>query len=89
MKPDRPPGLWEKATEVHEKFRSAIFNVLHLPVIDANISISGTCRWLSSARTATEVIEKDVNATAVTRQHMRMKRTPRTKMQLKLCSVED
>jgi hypothetical protein len=44
MKLDRPTGLWEKATEVHAKSRSATFSVLHLPAIDANMSISGSCR---------------------------------------------
>src|SRR6516165_7893838 len=40
VKPDRPPGLWENATVLHVKSRSAILSVLHLPVIDANRSLS-------------------------------------------------
>jgi hypothetical protein len=76
VKPDRPPGLWEKATVVHEKSRSAIFNALHLPLIDANMSISGPCCSVSSAKTATEVTEQAMNAMAATRQQMRMKISP-------------
>jgi hypothetical protein len=45
--------------------------VLHLPAIDANMSISG-----SSARRVTEAISKEINATATTRQQMRMKNIP-------------
>jgi hypothetical protein len=71
VKPDRPPGLWEKATDEHAKSRSATFSVLHLPAIDANMSISG-----SSARRATEAIKKEINATATTRQQVRMKSIP-------------
>jgi hypothetical protein len=37
---DRPPGLCEKAIEVHAKLRSATFNVLHLPAMVANTSLS-------------------------------------------------
>jgi hypothetical protein len=61
---------------VHEKSRSAIFRALHLPLIDANISIAGPCRSVSSAKTATDVTETNMNATAATRQQMRMKISP-------------
>jgi len=64
---DRPPGLWEKAMDVHEKSRSATFNVLHLPAIEANTSLS-----ISSAMGETEVIESEANAIATARQQMRM-----------------
>jgi hypothetical protein len=76
VKPDRPPGLWENATVLHENSRSATFNVLQVPVIDANMSISGPCRSFSSANTATKVIEKEINAAAATRQQARIKVPP-------------
>jgi hypothetical protein len=41
--------------------------------MDANKSISGSCRSVSSAKTATAVIEKEMNAAAVARQQLRMK----------------
>jgi hypothetical protein len=53
--------------EVHEKSRSATFNVLHLPAIEANTSLS-----ISSAMGATEAIESETNAIATARQQMRM-----------------
>jgi hypothetical protein len=37
------------------------------------MSISGPCRSVSSAKTATAVIEKEMNAAAVIRQQVRMK----------------
>src|SRR5882757_3389436 len=44
--------------------------------MDANMSISGSCRSFSSAKIATELIENDMNATAATRQQVRMKVSP-------------
>jgi hypothetical protein len=53
--------------------------MLHLPLIDANMSISGPARSFSSAATATAVIETDINAMAATRQQARMKLFPKPK----------
>ena len=79
MKPDLPPGLWENATAVHEKSRSATLKVVHLPAIEANMSSSVTGRSTSSAKGDVKAIERYVNATAATRQQMRITDTPEPK----------
>jgi hypothetical protein len=71
----RPPGLWKNATEVQTKSRSATFTCLHLPAIDAYMSMSGSCRSVSSAMSALEAVNREMNAAAIARQHMRMKNT--------------
>jgi hypothetical protein len=69
---------------VHKKSRSTTFKELHVPVIDANMSISGAFRSVSSAQAANETTEKHKNPAATRRQKMRMKVTPKSKMQVKL-----
>jgi hypothetical protein len=51
----------------HEKPRSATFNVLQLPAIDTNMSISGSSRGAWSANDAPDGIEKNINAKAAAR----------------------
>jgi hypothetical protein len=75
VKLDRPPGLWKKATEVHMKSCPATFTAGHLPAIDANMSTSGSWRSLSSATSVLDAVTREINATAIARPQMRMKRT--------------
>jgi hypothetical protein len=65
---DWPPGLWEKATAVQAKSCSATFNVLHLPAIETNTSLS-----ISLAMTAIKFIERETNAITTARQQITMK----------------